>query len=565
LQTGLQRLRFNACFWLPFCLGPLFVQGLEQWPEVSIGQCLDWLRQAIVFTVGMSALAELFGSYRRFFYLVAGVILGGGAILSILFVATTGITENAYTALTGIVYSGRDGAGLRYLVIQWQDLPGLITALVPFVLLARCWRKLSFPSSWPWFACATAVCTVITVSRWMWHDYGSVHPFGAVRLDTLGSILDPPAPIAAYVTLRRTLPLAREMMLQPDRPAPVARVDQDSRPLTLVVVVGESTTREHMGVYGYCRNTTPSLTALQAELFEFRNVVSEIPLTVFALSNAFRVSMDRSQGQPDQSIFDVFNAAGLHTYWLSNQFDYPGDPVSSLTARAQHRVSTYRGKKNEEQHHNTFDESLLTPLDQVLLNDSHPKVVLMHTVGTHSDYDDRVPTSFEPAYFRSSPLNRSADAKQTIDAYDRAVRYADWLLGQVISRARNTTQDIAVVYFSDHGDEVFDRINFVGHRYPRATEGMVEVPLLVWLSPALRRNRPDLLRALDAAAALPMDLRDLAPLLLDIADVNVQGLSATRRPLSGQFQSQRRRVADEDYDQDHTLGVRPVLTPLACR
>jgi heptose-I-phosphate ethanolaminephosphotransferase len=51
-------------------------------------------------------------------------------------------------------------------------------------------------------------------------------------------------------------------------------------PRTLVLVLGESTTREHMHLYGYNRDTTPNLDALAASdkgLTVFRNVVSPRP------------------------------------------------------------------------------------------------------------------------------------------------------------------------------------------------------------------------------------------------------------------------------------------------
>jgi len=563
-RTAVGAFGFNVLFWLGFWLAPVVVLAVEQWPELSLDECLRWLKQGIVFTAGMSALAEVFGQRRRFFYLAAGLIVWGGAVISIVFIAATGITENAFTALTGIVYSASDGPGLRYLVVNTRDLLGIVAASCPFLLLIWRWRTLDWRSSWKGAALAASLCVVVTLLRLLWHDYGGGRVDGAGKLNTLGSILDPSSAIAAYVGLGRTLPLARELMLAPDRPGPVIQMTARQHALTIIVVVGESTARNHMSLYGYCRDTTPALNDNAANLFAFRNFISEVPLTVFALSNGFRVALDGRHGHPDQSVFDVFNAAAFHTYWLSNQFDYPGDPVSSLTHRAQYQFTTYRAKENGARWGNTLDDALLAPLDAVMAGDTASKLILLHTVGTHSHYEDRVPAGFLSSAFQNDSLNRDAAKRKIIDAYDRAVRYVDFILGEVIGRAKSQGGEVAVVYFSDHGDEVFGDIDFLGHRYPRATQSMVEIPVVVWLSPELRADQPAVVDELNAALSQKMDLRDMSALLLDIAGIGVEGLSEQRRPLGGKFLPHNRLVEHIDYDQDPSLGITRRLPKLVC-
>lgn len=554
---------FGMAFWLALWGVPVLVMGGEQWPDVSCEDCLEWTKQGIVFTAAMIAAAELFGKARRYFYLAAGLLLWPGAVLSIAFVATTGIRENVFTALTGIVYSTPDKAGLRYLMFNSRDVLGIAAVTLPFLLLAWYWRSLTWRPSPRRFAIATSLFIVITGAHWVWHDYSGARINGAAKLRTLGSIVDPILPITAYLTIARALPLTHEMMLLPNRPKPVVKILDQQRPLTIIVIVGESTTRNHMSLYGYCRNTTPTLNDLAGSLFVFRDTISEVPLTVFALSNGLRIWLAAPQGGSNQSVFDIFNAAGFHTYWLSNQFDYPGDPVSSLTSRAQHQTTTYRAATRTG-YPSSFDSALLGPLDDVLAQDAASKIILLHSIGTHSYYEERVPPDFQSDAFRNDPLNRDAREKNVIDAYDRAVRYVDLLISDVIHHAAGRGEDIAVVYFSDHGDEVFSRINFVGHRYPRATRDMVDIPLLAWLSPDLRAQRPALADALTASLSKRLDIRDVSALLFDIAGIEIQGVPDERRPLRQNFQPRKRLVGNIDYDLDPTLGIATVLPPLAC-
>ena len=55
------------------------------------------------------------------------------------------------------------------------------------------------------------------------------------------------------------------------------------QPSTLVLVIGESTNRQRMSLYGYPRATTPKLDALRDQLAVFDNVITPRPYTIEAL------------------------------------------------------------------------------------------------------------------------------------------------------------------------------------------------------------------------------------------------------------------------------------------
>ena len=52
---------------------------------------------------------------------------------------------------------------------------------------------------------------------------------------------------------------------------------------TVVLVIGESTNRANMSVYGYDRKTTPSLNSLRNDLLVFQDVVSSEPVTIASM------------------------------------------------------------------------------------------------------------------------------------------------------------------------------------------------------------------------------------------------------------------------------------------
>ncbi len=52
---------------------------------------------------------------------------------------------------------------------------------------------------------------------------------------------------------------------------------------TVVWIIGESTNRSNMSLYGYGRRTTPMLDALRNQLVVFQDVISSEPATMSSL------------------------------------------------------------------------------------------------------------------------------------------------------------------------------------------------------------------------------------------------------------------------------------------
>ncbi|MBU3675772.1 MAG: hypothetical protein FGM54_01120, partial [Chitinophagaceae bacterium] len=78
--------------------------------------------------------------------------------------------------------------------------------------------------------------------------------------------------------------------------------------------------------------------------------------------------------------------------------------------------------------------------------------------------------------------------QHTINTYDNAVRYNDFVMNtffDAISQKanRNTNTHYALCYWSDHGENVYDENNAVGHDYTGLVPWtQIEVPFMLWLS-----------------------------------------------------------------------------------
>ena len=242
---------------------------------------------------------------------------------------------------------------------------------------------------------------------------------------------------------------------------------------TYVLVIGESTTRRRMGVYGYDRKTTPFLDSLKKDLWLYDDVISTHAFTIGALREA--LTINGLKKEKDFSIIQLMNQAGFKTYWLSNQ--RPIGQYESLTTLIASSSDEYLTK-------NTAFDGTITPLDGVLipefkkaLADQAPKkFIVLHPLGTHLLYSDRYPEKFNK-YSGKSPSNFDhQQAHRRSNAYDNAVLYHDYFLKQVYQQIKDFKHPAYLLYFSDHGDEVYESIDFSGHAEENPTKSMHDIP-----------------------------------------------------------------------------------------
>ena len=74
------------------------------------------------------------------------------------------------------------------------------------------------------------------------------------------------------------------------------------QPSTLVLVIGESTNRQRMSLYGYPRATTPKLDAIRDQLQVFDNVVTPRPYTIEALQQVLTFADEQNPDVMRQAI-----------------------------------------------------------------------------------------------------------------------------------------------------------------------------------------------------------------------------------------------------------------------
>lgn len=333
-------------------------------------------------------------------------------------------------------------------------------------------------------------------------------------------------------------------------PAPVSS-DFDG---TIILVIGESTSRHHMSIYGYPRETTPRLSALRPELAVFEDVIANLTSTVDSLTAALILPAPRQQNRP--SILQMAKAAGFETTWLSNQNEFGvwDNPVRILAQQADH-VRFHDPSVGEIASRKVFDEAMLPSLEEALDRRGAPRrLIVVHLMSTHLPYCWTKPPGFNPLkgdygkrlYGREGSLLSRLKLfirrrSRNLDCYDNGVRYVDAQLGAIIARARRLKEPAAVLYFSDHGEAP---LLATGHDGAEHSAYHLEIPFILWGNEAYRSAYAGSWRDALANQAKPFSLSLMAPTLVDLLQLKTPLLKREDSLLDPAFRPRQRFALD---------------------
>ena len=258
------------------------------------------------------------------------------------------------------------------------------------------------------------------------------------------------------------------------------------QPATLVLVIGESTNRQRMSLYGYPRTTTPRLDALRDELDVFDNVVTPRPYTIEALQQVLTFADEQN---PDAylttpSIVNLMKQAGYKTYWITNQQTMTERNTMLTTFSRQADEQVYLNN-NREQNARQYDGDVLEPFSKALADPAPRKLIVVHLLGTHMSYKYRYPAEFDQFNDRQGvPSWLTDDQRPTYDTYERALLYNDFVVSSLIERLSGNQDNGFLLYLADHGEAVFDSPTdaVLGRNEGRPSAPMYTVPFMLWKS-----------------------------------------------------------------------------------
>lgn len=327
-----------------------------------------------------------------------------------------------------------------------------------------------------------------------------------------------------------------------------ASVSSEHKARCVFIVIGESVSRGHCSLYGYALPTTPNLDLMRDSLYVFADAVSPATDTAGSLERVLTFKTDRDvfgDSFKYPSMVDLFSCAGYKTYWLSNQERMGAVPNSATVIGSAADVVRFTGNQMMEDTKDLVGDERLVPfVSEALADSADNKLIVAHMLGSHTAYRARYPAS--EAVFTGSDIARTLPrpwldkAKaQTVAEYDNSIRYTDKILGRWLKDVAEMTEPAILIYFSDHGEYLYDEMDFVG-RSDRA----VEVPFVVYANAAYRRENPDLEAALRSAVAKPFSTANMIHALMTLTGTRYSHYDSALDVLSPAY-TPRHRYVDE--------------------
>jgi heptose-I-phosphate ethanolaminephosphotransferase len=269
---------------------------------------------------------------------------------------------------------------------------------------------------------------------------------------------------------------------------------KDTASKTIVLVISESLSKGHMSLYGYGRRTTPFLDH-STGVIKFNDCVTPATLTSDAVPYLFY----NDYNSKEINLIPLLNKLGYETSWISNQAGWGrrDGAIVLLSQLCGTTVFNHALSADDESNWSLhYDEEILDDFEKILSNNSRKsKFIVLHFMGCHFDYEKRYPTNRN--YFTNKPdlklAVNSDKAINIINSYDNAVLYHDSVINCVLKSVTKYSnekhENTALIFLSDHGEELYENRDYIGHAYP-PSKIMSEVPYFMYLSDDFKKNYP---------------------------------------------------------------------------
>lgn len=220
---------------------------------------------------------------------------------------------------------------------------------------------------------------------------------------------------------------------------------------------------------------TPNLEQVAGNFIVYNHAYSSWSQTVPVLQRALTEQSQYNEKEfyNSISIIDAAKKAGYKTFWFSNQGRYGEyDSATTLVAKtadvAEWTDDTY----------DFSDKDDIVLLDFLkTLDPAENNFVVLHLMGSHIYYNHRYPKIFKK-WTTADGTGMATSAA----AYANTILYTDFVLSQFFDYARQNLNLQAMIYFSDHGENLK-----ISHNPDVFSFDMVRIPMFIYLSPSYEK------------------------------------------------------------------------------
>ena len=303
-------------------------------------------------------------------------------------------------------------------------------------------------------------------------------------------------------------------------------------PQNIVIIIGESFSKNHSSLYNYQYPTNPRLTALRdsGELLVFNNVTAPYIQTIECfksiMSTYRREYGDSVNWYQCTTIPEIMNRLGYNTIWLSNQskkglYDNIAGRYSDLC-----NENLFVGNKFTGLSRSYLDEELLKLLTPIHAeNNDGTNCYFIHLQGQHISFSSRYPkemTRFTPADYPQ----HSEHQRPIIAHYDNATYYNDSIVNDIIHTFKD--DEALIFYFSDHSLDIYDTWgDYFGNGIPTNAHSYAmgtDIPFMIYPTLKYQEKYPETTNRIISATDNEIHTEDFIYLLMDLLGVEASTL-----------------------------------------
>lgn len=337
----------------------------------------------------------------------------------------------------------------------------------------------------------------------------------------------------------------------------VRPVECDS--LNIVLVIGESYNKYYAGLYGYSLDTTPFECEEQEKgnLYAFTHVKAPHNMTSIVLKNMFSCNnVHEEEKWHDFPFFPaIFKKAGYDVWLWDNQYQtnpnmHVNFTLNSILFNEQIQELSYTAYNKECP---PYDDDLITDFEHnIVPKFGKHNLIIFHLNGQHRATTDQFPQTEENCIFSAKDIKNPAPylddrRRQQIADYDNATRYNDKVIKHIIDMVGNT--NTILIYFSDHGEELYDYRDFYGRSLleveeitPELIKCQIEIPFIVWASTKWKKNNEHEWQNIGEAVDRDFTIDNVCHLLFRIGGINTSEYKPTRDLFSPEFKPQTKEI-----------------------
>lgn len=323
----------------------------------------------------------------------------------------------------------------------------------------------------------------------------------------------------------------------------------------VVMVVGESASRDHLSLYGYTLPTSSLTDAMGTDsIIVFDDAIGSSTTTAANLSRVltFLSDSDRAESWAESPfLISMLNEAGYETNWISNQ-DCSGTWGNSSIAMVSmaDNVRYVGSVSSDDATLRRYDEVVVPEAAKVLSDTVFPKFTGIHLLGSHTEYALRYPEEFgrfdAKTVLEAFPgRNITSRQAHVVATYDNSICYTDYILSRIVGMVAASGQPAVLIYFSDHGENVYDDGDFCGR-----DERYVRVPFFIYANAAFRTAQPALWQQLRQSADRPFSTADISHLICTLTGTAYAAYDERKDVSSPSYVCDKRFVDDREWQYD---------------